>query len=163
MKRILLSILLLVLVVSFASARVAIYDVDTYSDNSYLIQQNLFIQGDSVYAKGTSSIPYPYLKVSYFNPSGNLVYFCESNLIGKPSNEGFDSRICNYNLSSTSPVGTWTVKLEKSDLSIPPVWSIIATNTFDVYEPPIVSEFSTIIGALTIISAIGVFFFVRRE
>jgi len=88
----------------------ATYTVKSYSDSGHTVEENDFVQGDTVYGKATKSSDAYYLRLRYYDPSNNEVHTCTSG-------SKVTSYTCDYSLPGGAPTGQWTIKFyaEKYD------------------------------------------------
>jgi len=78
------------------------YTVESYSDNTYTTVKNDFVQGETVYGKGTRSSA-TNMRLRYRNPSNTVVLTCSysnSNVV-----------YCDYTLPSDAPTGEWDIQI----------------------------------------------------
>lgn len=111
-----------------ASIPTCTYSVDTYSDGSYSTLQDMFYQGDTVYAKGLR-INCPgdaeALKLKFYDSNDDFVDDCIV--------YGANHIECDLDLENDAPTGEWTVELWRKFYG---QWSDKADATFTVNIVP---------------------------
>lgn len=81
------------------------YFVDTY-DSTVVTTKSSYLQGETVYAKGTSSDTQT-IRLVFYDNQGNVVQTC-------PEVSG-TLTTCNYILSASANTGTWRVEIERKN------------------------------------------------
>jgi len=121
MKKILLSFLIMsVLLVSVSGIVSAYTSVDTFSDGTYVTPQDVFNQGDTVYAKGWDGPAN--IRLVFKNPSDSVVETCSPN---------YGVTTCDLDLASNAPAGQWTVEVQYPDYY---GWHTFGSEHFTVNE-----------------------------
>ena len=95
------------------------YTVESYNNSACTLVDNNFVQGETVYGKGTRSSA-DWIRLRFIYPNSTIAKTC-------PSNDSTVT-ICSYNLPSNAPTGEWDIEIQKDGGS----WDIKATDHFYV-------------------------------
>ena len=80
------------------------YTVESYSDSGHTTVDDDFVQGETVYGKGTRS-SYNTIRLRFRNPSNTVVKTC-------PSVYGTVTT-CSYDLPGGAPIGEWDIEIQR--------------------------------------------------
>jgi uncharacterized protein YegL len=95
----------------------ASYIVESYSDNTYTTIKDFFNTGETVYGKGEKDGATTYMRLRFYDPSGNL----KKELVSSVKVNTFT---CDYTLPSDAATGEWDIRFYTSSSLSNPIWSL---------------------------------------